>query len=237
MPTPHNRAQVGDYAKTCLLPGDPLRAQYIAQNFLDDVRLVNDVRNCFGYTGTYEGKPVSVQASGMGIPSLSIYVNELAIVYGVKRIIRVGSAGALSPDLKVRDIVLAQGSCTDSAVAPCTFGPGVNFAPIADFSLLESAWHISQGMDLSVRVGNVFAADRFYNEEIDNQKLADYGVLAVEMETAGLYLLGAKLHFKALTALSISDMILGEGEALTAEERQTTLDNLITLSLKTATSA
>lgn len=237
MPTPHNRAQVGDYAKTCLMPGDPLRAQYIAKNFLDNVKLVNDVRNCLGYTGTFEGKPVSVQASGMGIPSLSIYATELATIYGVESIIRVGSAGSLSPNLKVRDIVLAEGSCTDSAVVSRSFAHNIHFAPIADFSLLKSAWSISQDLGLSVHVGNVFAADRFYDEETDNQKLADYGILAVEMETAGLYLLGAKLHFKALAALSVSNMILGEGEELTSEERQTTLDDLITLGLKTATHA
>lgn len=234
MPTPHNTAQPGDYAPACLLPGDPLRAKYIATNFMDNVRQVNAVRNCLGYTGTYKGVPVSVQASGMGIPSLSIYTHELASVYGVEKIIRVGSAGGIGHGIHVRDIVLAQGACTDSAVAPCTLGPSIQFAPIADFSLLLIAYEQANELGLSARVGNIFSADRFYNDEIDNQKLADYGVLAVEMEAAGLYLLAAKLNFKALALLSVSDMILGEGEALTSQERETSLNDLITLSLETA---
>lgn len=234
MATPHNCAEPGDYAPVCLLPGDPLRAKYIAENFLDGARQVNSVRNCLGYTGTYKGTPVSVQASGMGIPSLSIYVHELASFYGVEKIVRVGSCGGISPDISIRDIVLAEGSCTDSAVEPCTLGPQMHFAPIADFSLLSTAYAKAQAMALPVKVGNVFAADRFYDEETDVKRLADFGVLAVDMETAGLYLLAAKLHFKALTALSVSDMILGQGEPLTSEERATSLNDLITLCLETA---
>ncbi|MEY8437879.1 purine-nucleoside phosphorylase [Atopobiaceae bacterium 24-176] len=234
MATPHNSAEPGDYAPVCLLPGDPLRARYIAQNFLDDARQVNAVRNCLGFTGTYKGVPVSVQASGMGIPSLSIYVNELARVYGVKRIIRPGSAGGVGKGVHIRDIVLAQGSSTDSNVAAGALGPQIHYAPLASFSLLDKAYHIAAKQGLSVKVGDVFAADRFYNDEIDNALLAEYGVLAVEMESAGLYMLGARLGFEALSILSVSDMILGEGEALTAEERASSLDDMIVLSLETA---
>lgn len=234
MSTPHNSAKPGDYAPVCLLPGDPLRAKYIAEHFMENVRQVNAVRNCLGYTGTYKGVPVSVQASGMGIPSLSIYTHELASVYGVEKIIRVGSAGGIGHGVQVRDIVLAEGACTDSAVASCTLGPTFHYAPVADFSLLFSAYTKAQELGLSVKVGNIFSADRFYNEEIDNEKLADFGILAVEMESAGLYLLAAKLHFKALGISSISDMVVGEGEALSPEERETSLDDLITLCLETA---
>ncbi len=234
MATPHNSAEPGDYAPVCLLPGDPLRARYIAENFLDDVRQVNAVRNCLGYTGAYKGVPVSVQASGMGIPSLSIYVNELARFYGVKRIIRPGSAGGVGKDVHIRDIVLAQGSSTDSNVSVGALGPAIHYAPLANFSLLDKAYHIAAAQGLSVKVGDVFAADRFYNDEIDNAMLAEYGVLAVEMESAGLYMLGARLGFEALSILSVSDMILGEGEALTSEERASSLDDMIVLSLETA---
>ncbi|RSX54874.1 purine-nucleoside phosphorylase [Bifidobacterium dolichotidis] len=233
MATPHNEAAPGDYAPVVLLPGDPLRAKYIAENFLDDVRQVNGVRNCLGFTGSYKGHPVSVQGTGMGIPSLSIYVTELATVYGVKTMLRVGSCGGIDPSVNIRDILLAQGSSTDSNVVENTFQAGVHYAPLANFELLHTAYMKAQEMGLSVRAGDIFAADRFYNDELDVQKLADYGVLGTEMESAGFYLLGAKYHFRALSILTVSDLLLREGST-TSKERETGFNDMIHLSLETA---
>ena len=229
----HIEAQAGDYAETVLLPGDPLRAKYIAETFLTDVKQVNRVRNAFGYTGTYQGHRISVQGSGMGIPSMSIYINELVREYGVKTIIRVGSCGGVAPDVHVRDVLLASGSTTDSAVTANTFGPGVHYAPLANFELLDTAYHVAEKLGIQVKVGDIFAADRFYNDELDMQKLADYGILGTEMESAGLYLLGAKLHFKALSVLTVSDLIFGEEKA-SAEERERTFNDMIKIALETA---
>lgn len=233
MPTPHIEAQPGDYADVVLMPGDPLRAKYIAETFLEDVHQVNGVRNCLGFTGTYKGHRVSTQASGMGIPSLSIYVTELAKFYGVKTMIRVGSCGGMAPDIKLRDVLLAQASSTDSAVVTNTFGHGVHFAPIADFGLLETAYRIAQERGIDVKVGDIFAADRFYNDEIDMKKLADYGVLGTEMESAGFYLLGSKLGFRALSILTVSDLLFADGYT-TSEERERSFNDMIELSLETA---
>lgn len=233
MATPHIEAEPGDYADVVLLPGDPLRAKYIAENFLEDVVQVNSVRNCLGYTGTYKGHRVSTQASGMGIPSLSIYVNELATIYGVKTIIRVGSCGGMAPDVELRDVLLAAGSTTDSAVVANTFGPGINYAPLANFELLDTAYHVAKDLDIDVKVGDIFAADRFYNDEIDMKKLADYGVIGTEMESAGLYLLGAKLGFRALSVLTVSDLLFKEGNT-TSAERERTFNDMITIALETA---
>ena len=233
MATPHIEAEPGDYADVVLMPGDPLRAKYIAEHFLEDAVQVNGVRNCLGFTGTYKGRRVSVQGSGMGIPSLSIYVNELATIYGVKTIIRVGSCGGMADDVELRDVILASGSTTDSAVAANTFGPGVHFCPMADFGLLDTAYHIAKEQGVDVKVGDILAADRFYNDELDMRKLADYGVLGTEMESAGLYLLGAKLGFRALSVLTVSDLIFKEGKT-TSEERERTFNDMIAIALETA---
>lgn len=231
--TPHINAKVGDYAETVLLPGDPLRAKYIAETFLEDVVQVNDVRGMLGFTGTYKGHRVSVQGSGMGIPSMSIYVNELATVYGVKNIMRVGSFGAMADDIELGDVVLASGASTDSAVIAQTFGPGIHWSALPDFELLDTAFHKAKDLNVPVKVGNIFAADRFYNDEIDMNKLRDYGVLGTEMEAAGLYLLGSKLKFRALDILTASDHIY-RGEALSPEARQTSFKDMMLVALETA---
>lgn len=234
MSTPHIEAQNGDYAETVLLPGDPLRAKYIAENFLTNVKQVNSVRNAFGYTGEYKGHRISVQGSGMGIPSMSIYINELVRFYGVKTIIRVGSCGGMAPGVKLRDVCLASGSSTDSAVVANSFAAGVHFAPLADFKLLDTAYHVAKNMGIEPKVGDIFAADRFYNDDIDMKKLADYGVIGTEMESAGLYLLAAKLHFRTLSVLTVSDLLFGSQEKTTAAEREKTFNDMIKISLETA---
>lgn len=234
MSTPHIEAQNGDYAETVLLPGDPLRAKYIAENFLTNVKQVNSVRNAFGYTGEYKGHRISVQGSGMGIPSMSIYINELVRFYGVKTIIRVGSCGGMAPGVKLRDVCLASGSSTDSAVVANSFAAGVHFAPLADFKLLDTAYHVAKNMGIEPKVGDILAADRFYNDDIDMKKLADYGVIGTEMESAGLYLLAAKLHFRALSVLTVSDLLFGSQEKTTAAEREKTFNDMIKISLETA---
>ena len=234
MSTPHIEAQNGDYAETVLLPGYPLRAKYIAENFLTNVKQVNSVRNAFGYTGEYKGHRISVQGSGMGIPSMSIYINELVRFYGVKTIIRVGSCGGMAPGVKLRDVCLASGSSTDSAVVANSFAAGVHFAPLADFKLLDTAYHVAKNMGIEPKVGDIFAADRFYNDDIDMKKLADYGVIGTEMESAGLYLLAAKLHFRALSVLTVSDLLFGSQEKTTAAEREKTFNDMIKISLETA---
>lgn len=234
MSTPHIEAQNGDYAETVLLPGDPLRAKYIAENFLTNVKQVNSVRNAFGYTGEYKGHRISVQGSGMGIPSMSIYINELVRFYGVKTIIRVGSCGGMAPGVKLRDVCLASGSSTDSAVVANSFAAGVHFAPLADFKLLDTAYHVAKNMGIEPKVGDIFAADRFYNDDIDMKKLADYGVIGTEMESAGLYLLAAKLHFRALSVLTVRDLLFGSQEKTTAAEREKTFNDMIKISLETA---
>lgn len=226
----HIAAQAGEIAPTVLMPGDPLRAKFIAENFLEDAKLYNSVRNAFGYTGTYKGQPISVQASGMGIPSISIYANELMRDYDVQNLIRVGTAGGMSPDIHVRDIVIGMGASTDSGIIQTTFGAGLYYAPIANYELLSSAVETAKEKGLNYHVGNVLSADRFYNEEIDNVKLVDYGLMAVEMEMAALYMLAAKYNRRALGILSISDHLV-TGEATTAQERETGLGQMIELAL------
>lgn len=229
----HIGAKQGDIAKTVLMPGDPLRAKYIAETFLEDVKQYNTVRNAFGYTGTYKGQEISVQGTGMGIPSVMIYGEELIQEYGVENLIRVGSAGGMKKEIKIRDVVLAQAATTDSSLHRHIFNNQVDFAPIADFDLLKHAYDIGMDKNMSVRVGNVLSADRFYNAELDKQKLADYGVLAVEMEAAGLYSLAAKHNKRALALLTISDHLL-TGEETTAEERQTTFNDMMIIALEAA---
>ncbi|WP_099222193.1 purine-nucleoside phosphorylase [Listeria costaricensis] len=228
----HIEAKQGEIAETILLPGDPLRAKYIAETFLEDAKLFNQVRGMFGYTGTYKGQPVSVMGTGMGIPSISIYANELMREYGVQNLIRVGTMGAIQKDVKVRDVVIAQAVSTDSQINRNTF-PGVDFAPVADFSLLKKAYDAGVEKGLSIQVGNVFSSDRFYNDELDKQKLADYGILGVEMEAAALYTLAHKYGRKALAILTVSDHIF-TGEETTAEERQTTFNDMIIVALDAA---
>ncbi|EPD11338.1 purine nucleoside phosphorylase, partial [Lacticaseibacillus paracasei subsp. paracasei Lpp48] len=219
----HIDAPKGAIADVVLLPGDPLRAQYIAENFLDNAQRYNTVRNAFGFTGTFEGRRVSVQATGMGIPSISIYVNELIQDYGVKTLIRVGTAGGMGENVKVRDVVLAQGSSTDSSIILNTFGAGLYFAPLADFNLLREAANLADTSAIRYHVGNVLGEDRFYNDEMDRQKLIDYEVLATEMETPALYLLAAKYHVHALSILTVSNHLV-TGEETSAQERQTSFN-------------
>lgn len=228
----HINATKGQIAEVVLMPGDPLRAKYIAEHYLTDVEQYNSVRNMFGYTGLYKGQRVSVQGSGMGIPSMMIYANELYTEFGVEKIIRIGSAGSIQPDVNVRDIVLAQGATTDSSIITNIFQGQVNFAPLASFDLLDKAYHLAKERGATVHVGNILSSDRFYNAELNKQKLQEYGVLAVEMEAAGLYALAAQHKKQALAIVTISDHIL-TGEETTAEEREKTSNEMMEIALET----
>lgn len=233
MGTPHNKAEAGDIAKVVLMPGDPLRAKYIAETYLTEVKCFNSVRNMLGFTGKYKGKELSVMGGGMGIPSISIYSYELYKFYDVDTIIRIGSAGALQEDIALKDIVMAQGACTDSRFAYQYELPGT-FAPIADFSLLERAVVEARALDIPFKVGNVVSSDIFYNAYPDvAKKWADMGALCLEMEAAALYMNAAKLKKKALAILSISDHII-KGTELSAEERQTGFSNMMEIALRMA---
>jgi len=233
MSTPHIEAKRGDIAETVLLPGDPLRAKHIAETFLEDVVRYNTVRNAFGYTGTYKGQKISVQGTGMGIPSILIYAEELITEYGVETLMRVGSAGGMKEDVKIRDVVLAQAATTDSNINRQTFNNQVDFTPIADFDLLKKAYDIGVEKNTEIRVGNVLSADRFYNDELDKKKLADYGVLATEMEAAGLYSVAAKHNKRAIALLTISDHLI-TGEETSSEERERTFEDMMIIALETA---
>lgn len=214
----HIGAKEGEIAEAILLPGDPLRAKYIAETFLDESTCYNEVRGMYGFTGTYKGKRVSVQGTGMGVPSISIYTNELIQSYGVKTLIRVGTCGGVQKDVHVRDVILAMTACTDSNMNHLTF-PGFDYAPCASFSLLKDAYDAARNKNLNVRVGNVLTADVFYRESMDMvKKLGEYGVLAVEMETTALYTIAAKYGVQALSVLTVSDHIF-TGEDTTAQER------------------
>lgn len=231
----HIEAPKGAIAESILLPGDPLRAKFIAENYLTEPVLFNKVRNMFGYTGTYKGQKVSVMGTGMGMPSHSIYVNELLREYGVKRLIRVGTCGALQEDIKVRDVIIAMSACTDSNVNRIRF-QGLDFAPTADFELLEKAWRRGKEIGLSVKVGSIISSDSFYSEDPDQWKMwARYRVLAVEMETAELYTLAAKFNAKALAILTVSDSLVTH-EATSAQERETTFKTMLELALETVNS-
>jgi len=228
----HINAKQGEIAESILLPGDPLRAKYIAETFLEDVSCYNEVRGMLGFTGSYKGKRVSVQGTGMGLPSISIYVNELIREYGVKNLIRVGSCGAIQKDMHVRDVVLAMTASTDSNINRLTF-PGIDYAPCANFNLLHNAFQIGTERGIHIKAGNVLSADVFYRDNMDLVKqLGDYGVLAVEMETTALYTLAAKYGAQALSILTVSDHIF-TGEDTTAEERQTTFDDMVVIALET----
>ncbi|MBU5595657.1 purine-nucleoside phosphorylase [Amphibacillus sp. MSJ-3] len=231
----HIGAKKGNIADKVLLPGDPLRAKYIAENFLDHPVCYNEVRGMFGYTGTYNNERISVQGTGMGVPSISIYVNELIQEYDVKKLIRVGTCGAIQKDVRVRDVILAQGATTDSQVNRMVFG-GIDFAPLADFSLLKQAHQVGLEKGLKLRVGNVFTSDSFYRENSLEllTKLANHQVLGVEMEATALYTLAAKFNRQALAILTVSDHIL-TGEETSAEERQTTFNDMIKVALDTVT--
>lgn len=232
MPTAHINAAPGDYADTVLMPGDPLRAQYIAENFLDDARRVNDVRNMWGFTGTYEGRPVSVQGHGMGIPSASIYTEELITHYGVKRVIRVGSCGTSHPDVQLRDIVIAMGASTDSGVNRMRFG-GYDLAALASFGLVEKAVAAARAAGVRYHVGNIFSADLFYTPDTDMfATMAKYNVFGIEMEAAGIFPIAAEHDAEALAICTVSDDI-PNGKHLTSEERATTFDEMIGIALDT----
>lgn len=232
MPTPHNSASKGDFAKTVLMPGDPLRARFIAEHYLENPVLVNNVRGNYGYTGTYAGKRVSVMATGMGMPSLSIYVWELFTQYDVSSIIRVGSAGAIAPDLKLFDVVLAMGACHDANLDRQYGTPGT-FAPIADYGLLTRGVRALESVGAPYRVGNIVSSDVFYEPSGAWKKWREYGALCIEMESAALYLLAARAGKKALSFLTISD-IIETGEEMTSEQRQLAFDQMIRAALMTA---
>lgn len=235
--TPHNHAKPGDYAEAVLLPGDPLRAKWIAETFFEAPKLVNSVRNCLGYTGSWKGKPVSVQATGMGQPSLSIYVHELINVYGAKTLLRVGTCGGLSAKVKVRDLILAQAATTDSAIVKDRFGP-YNFAPIADFGLLRAAAEKAEAAGMRFHAGNMLSSDIFYHADgfAGYGALPEHGVIGVEMEAAALYTLAARFGVKALTICTMTDCLITK-EEINAEERQTSLKDMVTLALDVAIGA
>ena len=236
--TPHNHAKPGDYAQSVLLPGDPLRAKWVAETFLEGARQVNGVRNCLGFTGTWKGKPVSVQATGMGQPSLSIYVHELINVYGVKNLIRIGTCGGLNEKVKVRDLIIAQGATTDSAIVRDAFTP-FNFAPIADFGLLRASVEKAEAASLRYHVGNMLSSDVFYHIEpglAGYGRLPAHGILGVEMEAAALYTLAARFGVKALAVCTMTDCLITHAE-LSAEERQSSLRDMVSLALDVAIDA
>ncbi len=235
MSTPHLSAQPGDYADVVLMPGDPLRAQYIATTYLQDVKQVNEVRNMLGFTGTYKGQPVSVQGSGMGIPSMQIYATELINHFGVSKIVRVGSCGALQDEIDLGDVVIGLAAGTDSNVNRRRFG-GRDFPAAADYGLLSAVVEQAEGQGLAARVGPIFTSDFFYEPEgSDTFAVAErYGFLAVEMEAAGLYGVAAEHGAAALTVATVSDQ-LKRGEHMGTEERQTSFDAMITLVLEALT--
>jgi purine-nucleoside phosphorylase len=235
MATKHMNAEPGDFAETILMPGDPLRARYIADTFLDDARQVNDVRNMWGFTGSYRGKDISVMAHGMGIPSASIYCNELITEYGAKRIIRVGSCGTVNPDVSLRDLVIGMGASTDSGVNRMRFG-GYDYAAIASYPLLRQAVRAAENMKVRFHVGNIFSADLFYTPEPEMfDVMAKYNILGIEMEAAGIYALAAEHGIEALAICTVSDDIRS-GKALSTEDRQTSFDEMIGVALETASS-
>lgn len=229
MATPHIAAEKGMIAKTVLMPGDPLRSAFVAKNFLEDAKLVNNTRGVQGYTGSYQGKNVTVMASGMGMPSIGIYAHELYAFYDVEQIIRIGTAGGLQEDLNLRDVLLGQAACTDSAFVTQYELPG-SFSPIADFDLLMQAKKEAQKLGIPVRVGNLLSSDRFYDA---GERLKDWkkmGVLGVEMEAAALYCKAAEFGKKALAICTVSDLPL-KGEFTSAEERERSFTDMMKLAL------
>lgn len=231
-PTPHINATPDDFAKTVLMPGDPLRAKFIAESFLTDPRLVNTVRGINGYTGTYKGVSVSVMASGMGMPSMGIYSYELFNFFGVENIIRIGSAGAINSDIKVRDIVIGMGACTNSNYAS-QYNLHGTYAPICSYNLLKVCADTASELGFDVKVGNLYSSDTFYDDSSSTAEWGKLGVMAVEMEAAALYMNAARSGKNALAICTVSDHIL-TGEATTAEERQNTFTDMMKLALETA---
>jgi len=232
-PTPHNAAKYGEIAKTVLMPGDPLRAKFIAENFLTDVKQFNSIRNMFGYTGKYNGKEVSVMGSGMGIPSISLYTYELFNFYDVENIIRIGTTGAIHDDLGIGDLVIAQGACTDSNFAAHFDLPGT-FAPIASYKLLKAAVEAADQIGVKYMVGNVLSSDVFYTGNFDGfMKWKSMGVLCAEMESFGLYMNAAQAGKNALCILTVSDVPM-KGIETTAEERQNSFTNMMKVALSLA---
>ncbi len=230
MATPHINAEMGAFADVVLMPGDPLRAKYIAETFLEDVVQVCDVRNMFGFTGKYKGRPVSVMGHGMGIPSCSIYATELIKDFGVKKIIRVGSCGAVNEQIKVRDVVIGMGACTDSKVNRIRFKDH-DFAAIADYGMVKAADEAAKARGIEVKVGNLFSADLFYSPDGEMFDVMDkYGIIGVEMEAAGIYGVAAEYGAKALAICTVSDHIK-TGEQTTSEERATTFNDMIEIAL------
>lgn len=233
VPTPHNGAKMGDIAKTVLMPGDPLRAKFIADTYLDNVECFNTVRNMLGFTGTYKGKEISVMGGGMGMPSIGIYSYELFHFYGVENIMRIGSAGGISDDVHLRDIVIGMGASTNSNFASQYRLPG-NIAPIADFSLLRKAVEAAEKIQVKTVVGNILSSDIFYDDNRETNDLwKKMGILCVEMEAAALYLNAARAGKKALCILTISDHLY-TGESLSAEDRQTSFREMMEVALETA---
>ena len=229
----HIGAKEGDIVETVLLPGDPKRAKWIAENYLENAFCYTDIRGMLGFTGTYKGKKVSIQGTGMGIPSISIYITELMKDYGVKNLIRIGSAGSYQKDIKVRDVVIAMSTSTDSNINNRRFYGG-DFSPTANFELFSLALKVAEEKNIKIKAGNVLTSDEFYNDDSDYyKKWADFGILAVEMETAGLYTLAAKYRAKALSILTISDSLVSL-EITSAEEREKTFSEMIELALETA---
>jgi purine-nucleoside phosphorylase len=230
--TVHIQAQRDNIAEAVLLPGDPLRAKYIAEHFLDKAVCYNEVRGMLGFTGLYKGQRVSVQGTGMGMPSASIYIHELIREFGATDLVRIGTCGAIQSDVSIRDVIVAQAACTDSAMNRNTF-PGIDYAPIGSFDLIKRAHEIGVREGLGIRVGNVYSSDVFYSDSMDTlHKLGKYGVLAVEMETAALYSLTAKFGVRGLSLLTVSDHVL-TGEQTSPLERQTTFNQMIELALNT----
>lgn len=231
MGTPHNAAERGEIASTVLMPGDPLRAKYIADTYLEDARCFNTVRNMLGYTGTYKGREISVMGGGMGMPSVGIYTYELYHRYEVEAIIRIGSAGALRDDIQLKDVVIGMGACTDSNYAAQYQLPGT-FAPIADYGLLEKAVNTARAQGVSVKVGNILSSDIFYNDDDEvNSKWRKMGVMAVEMEAAALYMNAARAGKKALCMLTISNHLFRQ-ESISASERQSGFGQMMEIALE-----
>ena len=232
MSTAHNSAKFGDIAETVVMCGDPLRVKYIAENYLENAVMFNEIRGMYGYTGTYKGKRVSVMGHGMGMPSIGIYTHELYNFFGVKTIIRAGSAGGLSDEVRLRDVVIAQAVSTDSNFA-WQYGIPGTFAPTADFGLLRKAVEKAEELGVNVKVGNIYSTDVFYSPMQANDIMRDMGALAVEMESAALYMIAAKAHAKALCVCTISNHLYST-EELTAEERETGFNDMIKICLETA---
>lgn len=230
----HIEAKKGEIAETVLLPGDPLRAKYIAENFFENAKCHNVVRNMLGYTGTYKGHRISVQGTGMGIPSAILYAQELIEDYGAKKLLRVGTIGTIQEDIKLRDIIIAQSATTDSALINKEFFP-INYAPISDYDLMEKAVEKAKENKLRVQVGNVFTSDSFYNEDSEkiNSKLSKFGILGIDMETAGLYYIAAKYGVKALSIMTVSDQLITD-EKSSSKERQTGFNEMIQVALDSA---